>query len=40
MTVIQYAAWLYHRFPLSDRNVQELLYQRGIVERIVVNGRP
>ena len=30
MTVIQHAIWLYHRFPLSYRDVQELLHQRGI----------
>ena len=30
MTVIQHAVWLYHRFPLSYRDVQELLHQRGI----------
>ena len=30
MTIIQHAVWLYHRFPLSYRNVQELLHQRGI----------
>ena len=29
MTIIQHAVWLYHRFPLSYRNVQELLHQRG-----------
>jgi putative transposase len=29
--IIQHAVWLYHRFPLSDRDVQELLHQRGIV---------
>jgi len=31
MTIIQHAIWLYHRFPLSYRDVQELLHQRGIV---------
>ena len=30
MTIIQRAVWLYHRFPLSYRDVQELLHQRGI----------
>jgi len=30
MTIIGYAIWLYHRFPLSYRDVQELLYERGI----------
>jgi putative transposase len=29
--IIQHAVWLYHRFPLSYRDVQELLHQRGIV---------
>jgi putative transposase len=31
MTIIQHALWLYHRLPLSSRDVQELLHQRGIV---------
>ncbi|GGO40177.1 putative transposase [Deinococcus humi] len=31
LSVIVYALWLYHRFPLSQRDVQELLYERGIV---------
>ena len=30
MIIIQHAVWLYHRFPLSYRDVQELLHQRGI----------
>ena len=30
MTLIQHAIWLYHRFPLSYRDAQELLHQRGI----------
>ena len=30
LSIIGYALWLYHRFPLSYRDVQELLYQRGI----------
>jgi putative transposase len=28
--VIQHAVWLYFRFPLSLRNVEDLLVQRGI----------
>ena len=31
MTIIQHAVWLYHRFPLSYRDIQELLHRRGIV---------
>jgi len=30
MTIIQHALWLYHRFPLRYRDVQELLHQRGL----------
>jgi len=30
LSIIQHALWLYHRFPLSERDVQELLHQRGI----------
>ena len=40
MTIIQHTIWLYHRFPLSYRDVQELLHQRCIQVSIVVNGRP
>ena len=29
MTIIQHAVWLCHRFPLSYRDAQELLHQRG-----------
>lgn len=28
--IIQYAVWLYFAFPLSFRDVELLLYQRGI----------
>ena len=38
--ITQQAVRLYHRFPLSYRDVQELLHQRGIQVSIVVNGRP
>ncbi|GGI66840.1 putative transposase [Deinococcus humi] len=30
MSIIGYAIWLYHRFTLSYRDVQELLLERGI----------
>jgi len=30
LSIIQHALWLYHRFPLSERDVQELMHQRGI----------
>ena len=33
MTIIQHSVWLYYRFPLSYRDVQELLHQRGIQVR-------
>jgi putative transposase len=29
--IIRHAVWLYHRFPLSFREVEELLAERGIV---------
>jgi putative transposase len=29
--IIAYAVWLYHRFALSFRDVEELLFERGIV---------
>ena len=28
--IIQYAVWLYHRFNLSHRDIEDLLAQRGI----------
>ena len=28
--IIRHGVWLYYRFPLSDRDVQELLCERGI----------
>lgn len=31
LSVIGYALRLYHRFPISQRDVQELLHERGIV---------
>ncbi|MGY2894324.1 transposase-like protein [Deinococcus sp. UYEF24] len=31
LSIIQYALWLYHRFPLSERDVHELLHQCDIV---------
>ncbi len=29
--IIQYAVWLYHRFNLSHRDIEELLAERGVV---------
>ncbi|MEW2122047.1 IS6 family transposase, partial [Streptomyces sp. NPDC005474] len=29
--VISHCVWLYHRFPLSLREVEELMLERGIV---------
>ena len=29
--IIQYAVWLYHRFNLSHRDIEDLLAQRGII---------
>ena len=29
--VISYAVWLYHRFTLSFRDVEDLLAQRGVI---------
>ena len=31
--VISYAVYLYHRFLLSYRDVQELLFERGILNQ-------
>ena len=28
--IIQYAVWLYHRFKLSHRDIEDLLAERGI----------
>ena len=29
--IISYAVWLYHRFNLSNRDVEDLLAERGII---------
>ena len=29
--VIQYTVWLYHRFNLSHRDIEDLLAEKGIV---------
>ena len=29
--IISYAVWLYHRFKLSNRDVEDLLAERGII---------
>ncbi|MFT5451925.1 MAG: putative transposase [Enterobacterales bacterium] len=28
--IIQYAVWLYHRFNMSHRDIEDLLAERGI----------
>ena len=40
LSSIQNALRLYHRFPRSERNIEEVLHQRGILVSIVVNGHP
>jgi putative transposase len=30
LSIIGHAVWLYHRYALSDRDVEELLFERGI----------
>ena len=29
--IIEYTAWLYHRFNLSARDIEDLIAERGIV---------
>jgi len=29
--IIQYSVWLYHRFNLSQRDIEDLLAERGII---------
>ena len=29
--IIQYVVWFYHRFKLSQRDIEDLLAERGIV---------
>ena len=29
--IIAHCVWLYHRFPLSFREVQEMMLERGII---------
>jgi putative transposase len=30
--IIQHAVWLYHRFNLSHRDIEDLLAERGITD--------
>ena len=32
--IIAHCVWLYHRFPLSFREVEELMLQRGVVGQL------
>ena len=34
--IIQYAVWLYHRFDLSHRDIEDLLAERGITVTWVI----
>jgi putative transposase len=36
--IIQHAVWLYFRFPLSFRDVEDLMSQRGIDVSYETNG--
>jgi putative transposase len=29
--IISYCVWLYHRFPLSFREVEEMMMERGVI---------
>ena len=31
MEIISHCVWLYHRFPLSLRDVQEMMAERGVI---------
>ncbi len=35
--IISYAVWLYHRFNLSHRDIEDLLAERDITVRIVIS---
>jgi hypothetical protein len=41
--IIQYAVWLYHRFNLSHRDIEDLLAERGgadkLKEILIKDGR-
>ncbi|MFK7889269.1 MAG: IS6 family transposase, partial [Granulosicoccus sp.] len=37
--IISYAVWLYHRFSLSFRDIEDLLAQRGVVVSYDSNRR-
>jgi transposase-like protein len=37
--VISYAVWLYYRFPLSRRDVEEFLSEHGIPVALSHSGR-
>jgi transposase-like protein len=35
--IIQYAVWLYHRFSVSHRDIEDLLAQRGLLPEVIHN---
>jgi hypothetical protein len=38
--IISHCVWLYYRFPLSFRDVEEMMLQRGIVVGVSVRKLP
>ena len=36
--IISHAVWLYHRFTLSFRDVEDLLAERGVIVSYEANG--
>jgi transposase-like protein len=37
LEIIQYAVWLYHRFSVSHRDIEDLLAQRGLLPEVIHN---
>jgi putative transposase len=35
--IISYAVWAYFRFPMSFRDVEDLLYKRGVIGRCCID---
>ena len=40
LEIISHAVWLYHRFSLSHRDVEELLVERGKLGPLLVSEAP
>jgi transposase-like protein len=40
MEIISHCVWLYHRFPLSLREVEEMMTARGVLVMLITTSWP